>query len=174
MKSLLIAVTAALVGSTLSFALVGHAQSARTPAAVAFVSASRVLTDTVPGRGEASRLQTMQQQRARDLMAKQQALDATRQELSKSTDTTARFELQQKETQQRTELERATQQAQIDYQNLQRQINIELQQQLKAVLDDLMKTQNYQLVLNSDSALLWSVPDLDLTPAVVAKMNGQP
>jgi Skp family chaperone for outer membrane proteins len=174
MKSLLIAVTAALMGSTLSFALVGHAQSVRTPASIAFVSASHVFTDTAAGRGHASRLQTMQQQRARDLLTKQQALNATRQELATSTDTTARIALQQKETQQRTDLEQATQQAQIDYQNLQRQINSELQQQLKAVLDDLMKTQNYQLVLNSDTALLWSVPDLDLTPAVVAKMNGQP
>jgi Skp family chaperone for outer membrane proteins len=174
MKSLLIAVTAALMGSTLSFALVGHAQSARTPASIAFVSASHVLTDTAAGRSEASRLQTMQQQRARDLMAKQQALIATRQELASSSDATARIALQQKETQQRTELEQATQQAQIEYQNLQRQINVALQQQLKAVLDDLMKTQNYQLVLNSDTALLWSVPDLDLTPAVVAKMNAQP
>src|SRR5262249_19040641 len=174
MKSLLIAVTAALMGSTLSFAVVGHAQSARTPASVAFVSASRVLADTVAGRGEASRVQSMPQQRARDLIAKQQAPDATRQELSKSTDATARLELQQKETQQRTELERATQQAQIDFQNLQRQANVELQRQLKTVLDDLMKTQNYQVVLNSDTTVLWSVPDLDLTPAVVAKRKGQP
>ena len=174
MKSLLIAVTAALMGSTLSFALVGHAQSAKAPSAVAFVSATRLFTETVHGRSEAARLQAMQQQRLQDLRAKQQALDATRQALAGSTDATARVTLQQKEVEQRTDVERATQQAQTDLQALQRQINADLEQRLKSTLDDLMKTQSYQLVLNSDNTVVWAAPELDLTSAVVTRMNGQP
>ena len=173
MKASLIAVSAGLLGSAVSFVLVGHAQSARTPSAVAYISATRVLTDSAHGRAEAARLQALQQQRAMDLRTKQQALESTRQDLAKTGVGSARLELQQKEAQQRTELERATQQAQADFQALQRQINTDLQQRLKAILDDLMKTQNYQLVVNSDTSLVWAAPELDLTSAVVTRMNSQ-
>ena len=174
MKALLFTTGGALLGSMLSFAVVGYAQVAKTPSAVAFVSANRVLTESVHGRSEAARLLALQQQRAADLRAKQQTLEATRQALAKAVDDAAKIEWQQKELQQRTDLERAAQQAQADYQSLQRQINADLQQRLKSTLDDLLKTQGYQLVLNSDTALVWVTPDLDLTPAVVAKMNDQP
>src|SRR5262249_14955385 len=158
----------------LSFAVVGHAQSAKTPSALAFVSATRLFAETAHGRSEAARLQAMQQQRVLDLRTKQQALDATRQALAASTDAAARTTLQQKEIEQRTDLERATQQAQTDYQALQRQINTDFEQRLKSTLDDLMKTQTYQLVLNSDNGVVWAAPELDLTSAVVTRMNGQP
>jgi Skp family chaperone for outer membrane proteins len=173
MKPFLIAVSAALVGSISSLAVVGQAQPAKAPSAVAFVSANRLLNETTHGRSEASRLQAAQQQRAADLRSKQQALEAIRQQVVAAGDAATRTELQQKETQQRTELERATQQAQLDLQNLQRDINADLQQRLKTVLNDLMKTQPYRLVVNSDTSVMWGEPELDLTSAVVARMNGQ-
>jgi Skp family chaperone for outer membrane proteins len=89
-------------------------------------------------------------------------------------DGAGRIELQKKELHQRTELERATQQAQVDIQTLQRQLNTALQQRIKTALDDVMKTENYQLVLNSDPSIMWSTPELDLTNAVVARLNAQP
>jgi Skp family chaperone for outer membrane proteins len=173
MKPLFIAVIAAVLGSTFSLAVVGQAQTAKTPSAVAFVSATRVYAETSHGRSEAARVQTMQQQKALDLRAKQQALTATQQELMAAA-VTARAALQEKETQQRAELERATQQANADLQALQREVNQDLQRRVRAVLDDLMKTQSYLLVLNSDASLMWSSPELDLTNAVVSRMNGQP
>ena len=174
MKSLLIAVVAALLGSTFSLAIVGQAQTAKTPSAVAFVSATRVSTETTYGRSENARIQSLQQQRVNDLKAKQQELEATRQELAKSVDGSVRLALQQKELQERTEWERATQQATLDLQALQREVNQNLQRRVRTVLDDVMKTQNYQLVLNSEASLLWSSPELDLTNAVVSRMNSQP
>jgi Skp family chaperone for outer membrane proteins len=173
MKSFLIAITAAMLGSVFSMAVVGQAQPAKAPSTVALVSANRVLNETTHGRSEVGRLQALQQQRAADLKNKQQALEATRQELASASDPKAKSELQQKEIQQRTELERATQQAQTDLQNLQREINTDLQQRVKTVLNDLSKTQPYRLVINSDAGVLWGEPELDLTAAVVARMNGQ-
>jgi Skp family chaperone for outer membrane proteins len=73
----------------------------------------------------------------------------------------------------RIDLERATQQAQVDLQALQREVNGNLQRRVRTVLDQLMANQPYQLVINSDSSLVWSAPELDLTTAVVARMNGQ-
>jgi Skp family chaperone for outer membrane proteins len=173
MKTLFIAVTAAVFGSILSLTLVGQAQPAKTPSAVASVSPTRILSESSHGRSELARIQAAQQKRTADLRSKQQALEATRQQLTTAADGAARLELQQKEFQQRTELERATQQAQADLQTMQREINVDLQQRVKVVLDDLMKTQAYQLVLNSDVSVMWSGPEVDLTSAVVGRMNGQ-
>ena len=174
MKSMLIALTSAVLGSILSLAVVGHAQSSKTPSAVAFISANRILNESTHGRSEMGRIQSLQQRANADLRTKQQALEATRQQLAAATDNAVKLTLQQKEQQQRAELERATQQAQTDLQNLQREINLDLQQRVKTTLDDLMKTQAYQAVLNADVNLMWSTPELDLTPAVVGRMNGQP
>ena len=173
MKSIFIAAAGALMGSALSLAVVGHAQSAKTPSAVAFVSASRILNESAHGRSEMGRVQAATQRANADIRNKQQALETTRQQIAAATDNAARMPLQQKEQQQRTELERATQQAQTELQNLQREINTDLQQRVKSTLDDLMKTQGYQAVLNSDAGLMWSAPELDLTSAVVGRLNGQ-
>lgn len=173
MKSMSIAIFSALLGSTLSLAVVGHAQSSKTPSAVAFVSASRILTESTHGRSETGRMQAFQQRTTTDIRSKQQALDATRQQLAAATDAAARQQLQQKEQQQRTELERSSVQAQTDLQSLQREINLDLQQRVKSALDELMKTQSYQMVVNSDTSVMWGEPELDLTAAVVGRMNGQ-
>jgi len=118
-------------------------------------------------------VQQIQQQRANELRAKQQTLEATRQELTKATDEASRLRLQQQETQQRTDLERASNQLQIDLQNIQREANSDMAARVRAIIEELMKTQTYQLVLNSDATLIWSSPELDLTDVVIARMNGQ-
>jgi len=173
MKSLLIAVIAALLGSTFSLAMVGQAQSTKTPSAVAYVSNSRIVSESAHGRSEAARVQRITQQKAAELQMKQQALEATRREMATTTDATKRSTLAQQEITQRTELERATAQTQVEFQNLQREVNNDLLTRVRAILDDMMKSQNYQLVLNSDSSLVWFSPELDLTAAVIARMNAQ-
>src|SRR5262249_37766373 len=163
MKSMLIAIIGALLGSTLSLAVVGHAQSSKTPSAVAFISANRILNESTHGRSQLGRVQSLQQRANADLRAKQQALETTRQQIAAATDNAAKRTLQEKEQQQRTELERATQQAQGDLQNLQREINADLQLRVRTTLDELMKTQPYQAVLNADMDLMWSLPEVDVT-----------
>jgi Skp family chaperone for outer membrane proteins len=173
MKFMLIAIIGAVLGSTLSLTVVGQAQSSKAPSAVAFISANRILNESTQGRSQLGRIQSLQQRLNADLRTKQQALEETRQQLGAATDNTAKLTLQQKEQQQRTELERTTQQAQVDLQNLQRGVNADLQQRVKVTLDELMKTQAYQAVLNSDVNMMWSTPELDLTSAVVGRMNRQ-
>lgn len=173
MKTWLLAVSAAIVGGVVSASLVGEAQTAKTPSAVAFVNVNRLMNETTHGRGEAGRLQTLQQQRSTDLRNRQAGLETLRQQIAATTDSAERQPLAQKEAQQRTEFERAVQQATLDMQNLQREINTDMQRRTRAILDELMKTQPYQLVLNADTSLLWSNPELDLTSAVIGRMNGQ-
>jgi Skp family chaperone for outer membrane proteins len=171
MKTFLTAISSAVVGSVLSMTWVGYAQTAKTPSAVAFVSANRVLAES-PG---AARLQSMQQQHAGELRTRQSALEATRQQLATTADGPGRLELQQKELQQRTELERMTVQFQNEYQALQREVATDLQRRVKTVLDDMMKSEPYQLILSSDNSVMWNgSPELDLTAAVIKRLNAQP
>lgn len=174
MKTWLTALAATVFGAVVSLSLVGTAQSASTPPNVAFVSPSRITTQSNYGRGEATRAQGVQQQKTNDLRAKQQVLETTRQQLATTTDAAARLELQQRELQQRTELERLAQQTQAEMQTLQRDLNNELLRRLRLALDEVVKTKNYQLVLNGDTAVLWWSPDRDITADVVARMNAQP
>ena len=174
MKTFFVATAAAIAGSIISVAVVGHAQPAKTPSAVAYVSSVRVLSESVSGRAAAGRLQTMQTQRATELRTKQQELEATRQQIATTADGAARQPLQQKEIQQRTDFERATAQFQTDYQALQREINTELSRRVRSALDELLKNESYQLVINNDTAVLWGAPELDLTNAVIGRMNSQP
>jgi Skp family chaperone for outer membrane proteins len=173
MKTLLTAVAAAVFGSVFSLTLIGQAQPARTPSAVAYVSPNRILNESVHGRTEAARLQTLQQQRTTELRGKQQALETTRQQLSTVADAAARQELAQRENAQRTDLERSTVQFQTDLTALQREVNTDMQRRVRTILDELMKTQAYQLVIN-DGSVLWSAPELDLTTAVIGRMNATP
>jgi Skp family chaperone for outer membrane proteins len=155
------------------FTIAGHAQAQKTPSAIAYVSNTRIFRESVHGRSESARIQQFQQQRTVDLRTKQQALEATRREIATTTDNAKRSTLEQQEIAQRTELETASAQMQIDLQNLQREINADMSARVKTILDEMMKTQSYQLVLNSDSSLVWLSPELDLTAAVIARMNGQ-
>ena len=173
MKVMFASLATAIVASVVSATVVGQAQASKTPSAVAFVSATRILSDTTHGRAETARVQGIQQQRVNDLRAKQQVLEATRQQLVTSSDAATRTQLQQKEAQQRTELERATQQAQAELQTLQRDVNTDLQRRVRVALDEIMKGQTYQMVLNGDLAMVWGAPELDLTGAVVGRMNAQ-
>jgi outer membrane protein len=172
-KTSFIAVVSAVIGSILSLTLVGQAQPARTPSAVAYISGNRIAQESAWGRGETSKLQTFQQQKLSELRTKQQTLEATRQQMAQATDPAARMQLLQQEQQQRTDFERSQQQAQVEIQTLQRQMNANVLQRVKTTLDDLMKTQTYQLVLNGDTCTVWSTPEVDLTSAVVARFNAQ-
>lgn len=173
MKLIFASLASAIVASLVSATVVGQAQVTKTPSAVAFVSPTRILTESTYGRAEATRVQSIQQQKANDVRAKQQTLEATRQQLITSSDASERAQLQQREAQQRGELERATQQAQLELQQLQREVNTELQRRVRTALDDILKSQSYQLVLNGDAAMMWGAPELDLTAAVVGRMNTQ-
>lgn len=173
LKPWFFALASAVMGSVLSLTLVGQAQPNRLPSAVAYVNPNRVLNESVHGRSEFSRVQALQQRKNTELRTKQQALEATRTQLPQAADAAARARLQQQEQEQRTDLERSTQAAQAELQALQREINTDMAQRVKSVLDELMKTQPYQLVLNGDASVIWSAGEVDLTAAVVARLNGQ-
>ena len=141
---------------------------------IAFVSAQRILAESSHGKADVARMQALQQQKTTEIRTKQQALEATRQQLAQAADSGARDRLQQQEQQQRTDLERAAAQAQSEIQALQRQVQNDLQTRVRPVVEDAAKSENVQIVLNGDTAVVWAAPGLDLTKVVIDRLDAKP
>jgi Skp family chaperone for outer membrane proteins len=172
-----------MVTSVLSLILVALAGSQTpTPAApqgstlpnaqVAFVSSQRISSQSAAGRAAALRLQLLQQEKAADVRQRQQALEAVRAKLA-GADQSSLMPLLVQEQAVRTELERAVQQAQADLQKLQREITADIQIRVRAALDEILKGAAVQIVLQSENAIVWGVPSLDLTTLVIEKMDAR-
>jgi len=151
----------------------GQTPASRPALAIGYISAQRVFVESAEGKAQGARLQALQQQKASEIRARQQTLENVRRQGAQATDGAARAQFLQQESQQRTDLERATVQAQQELQNLQRQVQTDFQVRVKGVLDELVKGRELQLVLNSDLAVLWSAPGLDLTATVIERLNSK-
>ena len=138
---------------------------------IGYVSMQRVLSDATEAKAAAERLKTTQQQKSGELRAKQQALAETKRQLGEPAGMFQGKRLREQEERQRTELEQATAQAQVDIQTLQAQVQGELRTRLKSVLEDLAKRHSLEIVLNQDTSVLWAAPALDLTSAVIERLN---
>ena len=163
------------LGVLLAVAAVAGQQQAppKAPLVVGFISTQRIFAEAEEVRADMARLQAAQQTRTAELQVKQRAVEALRQQIAATADAAARTKLQQQEQQGRTELEQATTQAQTELQTRQRQIQVDLQTKLKTVLDELLKDRPVQLVVNAETAVVWSVPGTDLTTEVVARLNAK-
>ena len=164
-------ILALVIAVLAAFTLAAQQKRSTAPSGVAFVSAQRIMNESIKGKAEGAKMQAFQQQKAGELRARQQTLEQTRRELASTTDPARRATLQQQEQVQRGDFERATAEAQIALQQLQRQINTDLQAQVRLVLDDLLKNSDTRVVLNSESAVMWGNPSDDLTTSVLERMN---
>jgi Skp family chaperone for outer membrane proteins len=149
----------------------GQAATIPPDARIAFVSVQRISTESVPGKAAVSRVQTLQQQRATDVRNKQGSIAALQQQLDRATTSEERAKLSAQVATERTELERMVAQAQADIQNLQREVNNEIRPKVVAVLNELLKGTKIEVVTNSDTTLVWAATGLDLTNAVIARLN---
>ena len=151
--------------------------AAQRPAAVpagshiAYVSGQRLTNQSNEGKAGIGRIQALQQEKAAVIRAKQQSLEAARQALGRATDVATRARLEQEEVQARVEFERAVAQGQVDLQNLQRQISNDLMTKVRPILEELVAGTDVQVVLQADGPILWAAPGLDLTAAVVERLN---
>lgn len=165
-----------LAVTVLGAVAVGLAQprAVTAPGPVAYVSSQRISNETADGKAGVARLQTLQRERAADVRTRQQALETTRQQMTLAKDDAARVRLRAEEQQQRTELERAAAQSQADFLSLQRQVSAEVATKVKAAVLEVVKGTEVHLVLNGESSVVWAAPGLDLTSAVIERMNAQP
>jgi Skp family chaperone for outer membrane proteins len=163
---------AVIVPTVFSFySLQRPAAPAATP--VAYVSTQRIVAEVSDAKAALGRAQAKQQEKAGEFRTRQQAYEATRQQLSTVTDGAKRAELMQKEQQQRAELERDVAAMQSELMASQRQLQTELQGLLTPVLEALAKERQVQVVLNSDVSVVWAGPGLDLTGDVIQRLNAK-
>jgi len=171
MKSLFMASPIALLPMFFSLFQANQAPAPTVP--IGYISPQRILAESVEGKANVARFQSMQQDKTNQLRAMQQTLETTRQKLARAP-VSARSELQRQEQAQRTDLERANAQAQADLQGLQRQLNADLQVKLKPFVDDLAAEKRLQLILNMDTAVMWAPQGMDLTATLVERMDRMP
>ena len=105
------------------------------------------------------------------MRAKQQALEAVRQELGRATDAGTRTKLEQEETQRGPSSSARWRRRSGHPECLQRQISNDLMAKVRPILEELVAGTDVQIVLQSDGPILWAAPGLDLTPVVVERLN---
>ena len=100
----------------------------------------RIATQSNAGKRASQQLETLRQERGRELQAKQKELeDVVRQLAKDSLPQADRERLSQDESRRRTELQQLTTQAQTDFQATQARLNTELRSQLTPILADIAK-----------------------------------
>jgi outer membrane protein len=174
MKLLLVTLSVALAATVLSRVAAGQTPASRGIPGIAYISPQQILTKSPLFQAALTTLQSVQQQKGVELREKQQALETIRRRLAVSADEAARADLQRIEQQQATDLERATGQAQAELQALQRQFQSDLQTKVRPIVEDLAREQKLQLVLTAEGAVFWAAPGMDLTPAVLERLNAAP
>jgi Skp family chaperone for outer membrane proteins len=171
MKLLLVTLSFALAATVLSRVAAGQTPASRGLPGIAYISPQQILTKSPVFQAGLSKLQSVQQQKTAELREKQQSVETIRRRLAVAGDEAARADLQRIEQQQVADLERATTQAQTDLQTLQRQFQSDLQAKIRPIVEDLARDQKLQLVLSADGAVFWAAAGMDLTPAVLERLN---
>jgi Skp family chaperone for outer membrane proteins len=156
---------------------VGLSAAAPRPAGdIAYLSMQRIFNETTEARAGAAKLEAFRQAKAKELSDKQKALDATHQrlvQLGGVFQASKRTQVKAEEDRQRADLKESTDRAQGELQTLQRQLQDELRRNLVAVVEALAKERSLRLVLNADTAVIWTVPGMDLTADVLARLNAR-
>jgi Skp family chaperone for outer membrane proteins len=141
---------------------------------VATVSLQRIAAQSTGGKRANQQLETLRQERGRDLAAKQKELeDVVRQLAKPDTSPADRDRLSQDESRRRAELQQLTSQANADFVAAQSRLQTELRAQLMPILSDIAKQRGVDVVLNGDT-IAWAAPATDATNEVLQRLNAPP
>jgi Skp family chaperone for outer membrane proteins len=142
---------------------------------VVIVSLQRIATQSNAGKRAIQQLETLRQERGRELTVKQKELeDVVRQAAKDTLAAVDRDRLSQDENRRRAELQQLTSQAQSDYQNTQSRLQAELRAQINPILADIAKRYGVDVMLNSDTAVAWAASGTDTTDEVLQRLNATP
>jgi Skp family chaperone for outer membrane proteins len=141
---------------------------------VIIVSLQRIATQSNAGKRANQQLETLRQERARELQAKQKELEEVVRQLAKDSLPQAdRERLSQDESRRRAELQQLTAQAQTEFQTTQAKVNAEVRSQLTPILADIAKRSGVDAIFNSDT-IAWAAAGTDMTNEVVQRLNAAP
>jgi Skp family chaperone for outer membrane proteins len=133
------------------------------------------LAQSEAGKRVNQQLETIRQERGRDLAAKQKELEDVVRQLAKPALSAAdRKRLSQDEARRRAELPQLSQQAQTVFQTTQATLLRDMLGQLTPILAEIAKRYGVEVVLNSDTAVAWAAPGTDATDEVLRRLNAPP
>jgi len=133
-------------------AAIGVTQVRSAAPSVATVSLQRIAAQSTAGKRANQQLETLRQERGRELAARQKELEETRR---------------------RAELQQLTSQANADFVAAQSRLQTELRAQLMPILSDIAKQRGVDVVLNGDT-IAWAAPATDATNEVLQRLNAPP
>jgi len=141
---------------------------------VIVVSLQRIIAQSNAGKRASQQLETLRQERARDLQAKQKELENVVRQLAKDSLPQAdRERLTQDESRRRTELQQLGTQAQTEFQTTQARANAEVRSLLTPILADIAKRSGVDAIFNADT-IAWAAAGTDITNEVVQRLNAAP
>jgi Skp family chaperone for outer membrane proteins len=147
---------------------------AAAPTPIAYVSTQRIGKETPQGKADLGRIQAAQQANNTAIKVRQDALEATRKQMAGTTNADSRAKFQAVGQQQAADLQNTIVKAQNEMQELTRQVNADILKRIQLATAEVVKDRQVQVVLNSETAVIWASPSIDLTDAVIARMNATP
>ena len=161
MKALFPVVLAAVLALPVAAAAQGAVTAETAPFPIAYLSPQRAFALSVDGKAAQARLTALETERARDIEARNKALQTQRPALRP--DQVQKFEV---------DLQRFIQDAQAEITGVQRELESAFLAKLRPALDAIVKEKGLRLVLNEDAGfLVWADPALDLTPEVARRID---
>ena len=149
--------------------------SAQTTGVLAHFSPQRAYVESAAGKAAQSRLATLEAERAREIGAREQAIRTRQDALDKAASVlsdTARADRTREIEKFKIELNRFIEDAQAEMVGVRREVESAFLTKLRPALESVSKSRGLPLVFNADAGFLaWADPALDVTPAVIERLN---
>ena len=147
-----------------------------TGARMAYLNVQVIASDSVEGKAAATKITDFQTTKTNELAAKNKALEAAQQKLSKSGSVMsddARAQLQKEVDKQTLEIQRAQQDAQTELEELNRQLNADFQRKLAPIIQQVSIEKGVIILFSRgpDSGIVWADPALDLTADILKRFD---
>jgi Skp family chaperone for outer membrane proteins len=157
----------------------GQAPQARLPfppdARYAYVDPTRVFAESADGRAASQQLQRLVEQKQLEISGRQQALQASQQQLQQNASVMspeAQLALQQQINDLNLEIQRMTEDAQAELAQLEQQLQLAFQTKFNPALNQVATSRRLHFVFNAVAgALVWADPALDISADVIQEID---
>jgi Skp family chaperone for outer membrane proteins len=142
------------------------------------LSPQRAFAESAEGKAGIARLAALEDKQAREVAARNKALEARQQALAANSailSAEARAQQSREVEKFRVDIQRFIQEAQAELVGTQREIESAFLVKLRPAVEQIAKTKQLQLVVNLDAdSVVWIDPAVDITPDVVKQLAAPP